>query len=91
MTGQAAATGLFEILAGLRFTSHLGEEWSCFAVGAAALGFAVLVQTAYGGTVKVALDVFFGYAAFLAVSMAWFSWRLRRLHRRMRHGHTTAA
>lgn len=89
VTGQAAATGLFEILAGLRFTSHMGEEWSCFAVGAASLGFAV--QTAYGGTVRVALDVFFGYAVLLGLSMAWFGWRLWRLHRGMRHAHTVAA
>jgi len=91
VTGQAAATGLFEILAGLRFTSHVGEEWSCFAVGAASLGFAVLVQTAFGGTVQVALEVFFGYAVLLAVSMAWFGWRLLRLHRGMKHAHPAAA
>lgn len=91
VSAQAAATGLFEILTGLRFTSHVGEEWSCFGVGAASLGFAVLVQTAFGGTVQVALEVFFGYAVLLALSMAWFSWRLHRLHRGMMHAHTAPA
>lgn len=91
VTAQAAATGLFEVLVGLRFTSHVGEEWSCFAAGAASLGFAVLVQTAFDGTVQMALDVFFGYALLLAASMAWFSWRLRALDRGLRHAHPAAA
>ena len=97
ITAQAAATGIFEFLSGLRFTSHIRDEWACFATGVASIGFAVLLQTSYNGTTRRALDWFLAYALLLFASMGWFSFRLfvlNRQHRHLRHddaaSHATA-
>ena len=87
ISAQAAATGVFEVLSGLRFTSHVRDEWACFATGVASIGFAVLLQTSYSGTTRHALDWFLGYALLLSASMGWFSYRLLVLHRAIRHEH----
>ena len=87
ISAQAAATGVFELLSGLRFTSHVRDEWACFATGVASLGFGVLLQTSYSGTTSHALDWFLGYAVLLTASMGWFSYRLFVLHREMRLEH----
>lgn len=85
ITAQAAVTGTFEILTGLRFTSHVRDEWACFATGVASIGFAVLLQTTYAGSTRRALDWFLAYALLLSASMGWFSFRLLVLHRQHRH------
>ncbi len=85
ITAQAVVTGLFEILSGLRFTSHVADEYACFAVGIASLGFAIWLQTGYDGTTQHALNWFLAYALLLSVSMAWFSITLLRMHRELQH------
>jgi hypothetical protein len=87
ISAQAAVTGGFELLFGLRFTRHVREEWSCFATGAASVLFAILLQTSYSGTTRHALDWFLGYALLLAASMGWFSYRLFLLARHLRLEH----
>jgi hypothetical protein len=94
ITAQAAATGVFEILSGLRFASHGKDEWACFASGAASIGFAILVQTTYSGSTSRALSWFLGYALLLCCSMGWFSFRLFALDRQVRaeqHAHQQMA
>jgi hypothetical protein len=81
ITAQAIITGIFEVLTGLRFTTHVADEWACFAAGAASLGFAVWLNTGFDGSTLHALDWFLGYALLLSASMAWFTvilWRMRR-------------
>ncbi|HUS18468.1 MAG TPA: hypothetical protein VMZ25_02360 [Terriglobales bacterium] len=83
ITAQAAITGFFEVLSGLRFTGHLRDEWACFAAGAASMGFAVLLQATTVSNTEHALSWFLGYALLLAASMGWFSLRLRTLNREL--------
>lgn len=92
---QAAITGVFETLSGLRFTSHVREEWTCFAAGAASLGFAVLIYAGFSGPLRHTLHWFLGYALLLGASMGWFSYRLFAFHRHhptphSDHGHAMA-
>jgi hypothetical protein len=90
VTAQAAVTGIFELLAGLRFTSHVRDEWACFAAGAVSLGFSVLLQMNFDGSTRHALDWFLAYALMLGASMGWFSYRLHSLDRKPKVHHATA-
>ena len=90
VTAQAAVTGIFELVSGLRFTSHVRDEWACFAVGAVSMGFSVLLQLNYDGSTRHAMDWFLAYALMLGASMAWFSYRLHSLNRREKVHHAAA-
>lgn len=90
VTAQAAVTGVFELLSGLRFTSHVRDEWACFAAGIASLGFAILLQMRDTASTRHALDWFLGYAMLLGVSMAWFGHRLHVFDRQRGTTHAAA-
>lgn len=91
ITAQAIVTGLFEVLTGLRFTTHVQDELACFAAGVASLGFAVWLHTGFDGTTPRALDWFLAYALLLCVSMAWFALTLRRMRRELQQAHPAVA